>query len=125
LGTDGDSHLEHLRYIGEFLEELPLAKVPPTGDYNGDWQVDATDYVIWRKTLGATSNLVANGNKTGASTYLIDAADYAAWRANYGFVGAGSGGAAILAVPEPAAWVLFLSVLSWCAGAPSRKRRGT
>jgi hypothetical protein len=28
LGTDGDSHLEHLRYIGEFLEELPLAKVP-------------------------------------------------------------------------------------------------
>jgi hypothetical protein len=29
LGTDGDSHLEHLRYIGEFLEELPLAKVVP------------------------------------------------------------------------------------------------
>ncbi len=29
LGTDGDSHLEHLRYIGEFLEELPLAKQTP------------------------------------------------------------------------------------------------
>jgi len=28
-GADGDSHLEHLRYIGEFLEELPLAKVIP------------------------------------------------------------------------------------------------
>jgi hypothetical protein len=27
-GADGDAHLEHLRYIGEFLEELPLAKVP-------------------------------------------------------------------------------------------------
>ena len=26
LGTDGDSHLEHLRYVGEFLKELPLAK---------------------------------------------------------------------------------------------------
>jgi hypothetical protein len=29
LGADGDSHLEHLRYIGEFLEELPLAKQIP------------------------------------------------------------------------------------------------
>jgi hypothetical protein len=29
LGTDGDSHLEHLRYIGEFFQELPLAKVVP------------------------------------------------------------------------------------------------
>lgn len=28
-GTDGDSHLEHLRYIGDFLKELPLAKVVP------------------------------------------------------------------------------------------------
>jgi hypothetical protein len=28
-GADGDSHLEHLRYIGEFLEELPLAKQIP------------------------------------------------------------------------------------------------
>lgn len=29
LGTDGDSHLEHLRYIGQFLKELPLAKEIP------------------------------------------------------------------------------------------------
>ena len=28
LGTDGDSHLEHLRYIGEFLKALPLSTVP-------------------------------------------------------------------------------------------------
>jgi hypothetical protein len=28
-GADGDAHLEHLRYIGEFLEELPLARVVP------------------------------------------------------------------------------------------------
>jgi hypothetical protein len=28
-GADGDAHLEHLRYIGEFFEELPLAKVVP------------------------------------------------------------------------------------------------
>lgn len=28
-GGDGDAHLEHLRYIGEFYEELPLAKQIP------------------------------------------------------------------------------------------------
>jgi len=28
-GADGDAHLEHLRYIGEFLKELPLAKEIP------------------------------------------------------------------------------------------------
>jgi hypothetical protein len=27
-GSDGGAHLAHLRYIGEFLRELPLAKVP-------------------------------------------------------------------------------------------------
>jgi hypothetical protein len=25
-GSDGDSHLEHLRYIGQFLKDMPLAK---------------------------------------------------------------------------------------------------
>jgi hypothetical protein len=30
-GSDGDSHLEHLRYGGEFLSGLPLAKVPEPG----------------------------------------------------------------------------------------------
>jgi hypothetical protein len=29
LGSDGDSHLEHLRYIGEFYKQLPLAKEIP------------------------------------------------------------------------------------------------
>jgi hypothetical protein len=32
LGTDGDAHLEQLRYIGQFLQELPVSVVPePTG----------------------------------------------------------------------------------------------
>lgn len=30
-GDDGDSHLEHLRYSGEFLQHLPLAHVPEPG----------------------------------------------------------------------------------------------
>lgn len=27
-GADGDAHLEHLRYVGEYLRDLPVAKVP-------------------------------------------------------------------------------------------------
>ena len=30
-GDDGDSHLEHLRYSGEFLQHIPLAVVPEPG----------------------------------------------------------------------------------------------
>jgi hypothetical protein len=34
LGSDGDSHLEHLRYIGEFYKHLPLAKeIPEPGSF--------------------------------------------------------------------------------------------
>jgi hypothetical protein len=27
-GSDGDAHLEHLRYVGEFLDDMKLATVP-------------------------------------------------------------------------------------------------
>jgi hypothetical protein len=121
-GTDGDAHLEHLRYMGEFLEDLPLAKVPPTGDYNGDWRVDAADYVIWRKTLGTTSNLVANGNKMGASQWVIDGADYDAWRANFGYPAAGGGSTAGVALPEPAASILLVNMFLATVACPARAR---
>jgi hypothetical protein len=113
-GTDGDSHLEHLRYIGDFLEELPLAKVPIQGDYNDDGSVDASDYVIWRSTVGATSDLRANGNKAGSSTWVIDTADYTAWRGMFGSSEAGSGSGALAegtaAVPEPSVCALLIAV---------------
>ena len=58
------------------------------GDYNSDGKVNASDYVIWRKTDGTP-------------------AGYNAWRSNFGAgVGAGSGSALESAVPEPATWVL-------------------
>ncbi len=111
-GTDGDSHLEHLRYIGEFLEELPLAKVAPIGDYNRDGMVGVADYIVWRDTMGSTTNLVANGDNTGASFGKIDAADYTAWRKNFGNSAAGSGAVVpAAAIPEPAAWILALGIV--------------
>jgi hypothetical protein len=40
----------------------------PSGDYNHDGNVDAADYIVWRKALG--------------TTYTQD--DYNVWRANFG-----------------------------------------
>jgi hypothetical protein len=50
------------------------------GDFNGDGNVDAGDYVVWRATSGSQ-------------------AEYEEWRSNFG-VSAGAGGQARAAVPE-------------------------
>jgi hypothetical protein len=100
-GADGDSHLEHLQYIGEFLEDLPLAKAPISGDYNADGKVDSADYVVWRKTLGSATDLRANGADTGASAAVIDMADLTVWKNNFGNQASGTGGGSQAAVPEP------------------------
>jgi hypothetical protein len=56
---------------------------PPylVGDYNGDFVVNAADYVVWRDTLGSTTDLRANGNDTNVA---IDEGDYGVWKANFG-----------------------------------------
>jgi PEP-CTERM motif-containing protein len=111
LGTDGDSHLEHLRYIGDFLEELPLAKLVP-GDFNNSGKVDASDYVLWRKKLG-TGILPNDG---GISPGVTDALDYSYWRSRYGATatsatGSGNLLAGAFAVPEPSTWLMILIAL--------------
>ena len=71
------------------------------GDYNHDDRVDAADYVVWRKTLGSTTALAADGS----GNQQVDQADFDVWRHNFGTSIAGSG-LAISAVPEPNGWVL-------------------
>jgi endonuclease I len=73
------------------------------GDYNDDGQVDAGDYVVWRKSLATGTGLA---NET-ASMGVVDDADYAAWRANFGAVepsGIGAG----TAIPEPTSVTIML-----------------
>lgn len=65
------------------------------GDYNHDGQVDAADYVVWRK-----SPADFGGDPDGYNT----------WRENFGRSG-GSGGVLFeSAVPEPASVVLLLTL---------------
>jgi len=53
------------------------------GDYNGDFQVDAADYVIYRDTFGQTGPGLA---ADGSGNEIIDQADYDVWRAHFGDV---------------------------------------
>lgn len=64
-----------------------MEALTPLGDYNLNATVDAADYVIWRDTLGSTTDFRANGTNEGASLDLIDQADYDYWKARFGDAG--------------------------------------
>jgi hypothetical protein len=69
------------------------------GDYNLDGNVDAADYIAWRKTFGTS---VPNGTGAdGDGDGVVDQDDYNVWRTNSGTSpyapGAGSGSSFMLA----------------------------
>jgi hypothetical protein len=86
------------------IDDLLLGFVPPpglSGDFNSNNEVDAGDYVIWRKKFGAGTL----PNDAGVSPGNIDAADYAQWRKRFGISTVPSGGSGSglgsADVPEP------------------------
>jgi hypothetical protein len=96
------------------------------GDYNGNNVVDASDYVLWRKSL-ATGALLPNNDVTPATTA---AEDYDVWRANFGNVGTPGSGAGLsgsgTAVPEPSVMTLLLvSLITLGTGALTPKKRAS
>jgi hypothetical protein len=70
------------------------------GDYNRNGLVDATDYIVWRKTFGQMgAGLAADGDRSGT----IDAGDFDVWMTKFGQL-APSPGASLkpqIGVPEP------------------------
>ncbi len=97
-----------------FFDNLALVNLtaPLTGDFNHDGKVDMADYVVWRDTLGSTSNLAADANLNG----VVDTLDYQLWRGNFGAVGpSGAGAGAFAEVPEPMPGMLLgVGVLVLC-----------
>ncbi|HEX2473625.1 MAG TPA: hypothetical protein VHK01_02700 [Lacipirellulaceae bacterium] len=84
------------------------------GDYNGNGLVDAADFVVWRRTLGLTSQLAADGDRNG----IVDPSDYEVWRQNFG----GANDALLplasnLSVPEPATVALAIISAACMLGA--------
>jgi hypothetical protein len=61
-------------------EFVAYPDAPLTADYNGNGNVDAADYTVWRDTLGSMTNLAADGNANGE----IDPGDYDTWKENFG-----------------------------------------
>ncbi|QEG33607.1 hypothetical protein Pr1d_08710 [Bythopirellula goksoeyrii] len=104
LGADADSHLEHLRYIGEFFKELPLAKLAAPGDFDHDGDFDGHDLIAWQRNPGI-------GN-------LVD------WQTNYGTVVPFT--AISAPVPEPNSLIIILAtsmLLKTRFALPSSTRR--
>ena len=64
--------------------------VPANPDFNSDTNVDAGDYVMWRKNSGITSGaLQSQGDANGDG--MVDSIDYDAWRSQYNTPVAGGG----------------------------------
>jgi hypothetical protein len=95
------------------------------GDYNGNGEVDAADYTLYRDSLGqaVTPFTGADGSGNG----VIDVADYNVWVANFGKINALSSVAAIAAsssaVPEPSSVLLVLGGVVLLAARPSNRDR--
>lgn len=86
------------------------------GDYNGDGQVDAGDYSVWRDTEGSIVDLRADGDGDG----VVGPGDYALWVDHYGqsFTPALS-----TAVPSPAGLPLLTLLLLVCCPVHTRPGR--
>jgi hypothetical protein len=80
--------------VNQVLSLVEAITLP--GDYNSDGNVDAADYVVWRKTDG--------NNPAG----------FALWRANFGYTlgpGGGAGGFGGVSVPEPSTLLLLAATV--------------
>jgi hypothetical protein len=87
------------------------------GDYNGNGEVDAADYAVWRDALGSAGALAADGNQNG----IVDPGDYDVWKSNFGLTAGGAGSflasSTNATIPEPTAVTYTcLAILAlWCA----------
>jgi hypothetical protein len=103
---------------------IPSPMILP-GDYDNNGTVDASAYVVWRRTLGQMVNLGTGADGDGNG--MIEQADYGVWRTWFGQP-AGSGSAVASSsdttVPGPAGALLFcLGVVCSLLVDPGRYRQ--
>jgi hypothetical protein len=81
------------------------------GDYNGNGQVDAADYTVWRNTLGSTTDLRADGTGPGGvPDQVVNHLDYTFWKQRYSDpAGSGVSFDELAHVPEPLAKVFLVT----------------
>jgi hypothetical protein len=102
----------HVNYLPTLVQLQVVNKPFFAADFDGDGDVDMTDYEIWRHAF----NLNQLGDATGDN--ISDARDYVVWRKQFGsHPGAGSGaGIEGASVPEPTTiglLVVAIGALPW------------
>ena len=78
------------------------------GDFNLDGIVNGSDFLLWQRNFGSTTQLAADGNGSG----MIDAGDLALWKSGFSST---SPSPPVAAVPEPSSVVLAASMGAWLA----------
>lgn len=96
-----------------YFDNFAVRQLISSGDFNGDGAVDASDYVVWRNSLGNTGlGQAADANFDGVVNHL----DYLVWKADYTATNAGGLALSPSQVPEPATMGLVLvgaAALAW------------
>lgn len=88
------------------------------GDYNGDNVVNAADYVVWRKNIGASTLTHRDPENAGA----VGEADYLSWRENFGRSALAPG--TVVSIPEPTTCLLLaIAGLAWISCRPKSSNR--
>ena len=91
------------------LDDLQITATQLPGDFNGDLQVDQTDYTVWRNTLGTTVDRRGMGADADLSG-VVDAGDYQVWKTQFGAMATGAIDS-LSTVPEPTSAAMGILVI--------------
>ncbi len=94
----------YVKVAAENLASLQGQLAPLPGDYDRDGDIDASDYTVWRDTLG--QSLAVGTGADGNADGFIGRADYEIWKINFGET-AGSQVSMTASVPEPGSLLLL------------------
>jgi hypothetical protein len=105
LDDDGSGRLVFWYQLANGRRGIALATPdsPLLGDYNNDGVVNASDYVVWRNSLGTISTL-----SNDAIGGVVGAAHYEQWVAHYGSSRSSVAAIELQPVPEPASGLLLV-----------------
>jgi hypothetical protein len=115
-----ESNMIHTSYFSN-IEIFDTPSEALAGDYNGDGNVDAADYTVWRNNLNGDAAAFAAGTRNPLLAGPVSNQDYAFWKSNFEPSGGGAAaGGSASTVPEPASW--FGMLLGAMIGLRFRRR---